>query len=306
MAEGGDIRDLLLDAANISVDQLPMLPVIFDRFSTNLAERFRHLAWTPPHLTPSGIISTRIGEALDPYEMQAVAGIFHVPAWDNRVIVGFDRDFVFTMIELMFGGDGSEPPIEDMRNFSNLELQVTQALFEHVGAALQVAFSQVAQARFRFERAETRMDFAGVGRRNNPSVCAKFLLQAINRGGEMFVIVPQAALSPMRQALSKIVQNEASSPDPRWVKQFSEEVQRAAVSIKAVIESREYTLGDLAGLKVGDVLRLPATPQSRVKVESAEQPLFLAYLGQDQGYHTLCIDESIDPDQEFMNDVLAR
>jgi flagellar motor switch protein FliM len=193
-----------------------------------------------------------------------------------------------------------------MRNFSNLELQVTQALFEHVGAALQVAFSQVAQARFRFERAETRMDFAGVGRRNNPSVCAKFLLQAINRGGEMFVIVPQAALSPIRQALSKIVQNEASSPDPRWVKQFSEEVQRAAVSIKAVIESREYTLGDLAGLKVGDVLRLPATPQSRVKVESAEQPLFLAYLGQDQGYHTLCIDESIDPDQEFMNDVLAR
>jgi hypothetical protein len=43
-----------------------------------------------------------------------------------------------------------------------------------------------------------------------------------------------------------------------------------------------------------------------VKVESADQALFLAYLGQDQGYHTLCIDEAIDPDQEFMNDVLSR
>ena len=96
-------------------------------------------------MTASGISSTRIGEALDRYEMQAIAGIFHVPAWDSRVIVGFDRDFVFTMIELMFGGDGSEPPIEDMRSFSSLEMQITQALFEQVGHALQAAFSQATE-----------------------------------------------------------------------------------------------------------------------------------------------------------------
>ena len=72
-----------------------------------------------------------------------------------------------------------------------------------------------------------------------------------------------------------------------------------------MLETADYTLGDVAQLKVGDVLKLRATPQSRVKVESSEQPLFWAYLGQNDGCHTLCIDEAIDPGKEFVEDVLS-
>ena len=81
-------------------------------------------------------------------------------------------------------------------------------------------------------------------------------------------------------------------------------MQRTEVAIRAVLEADDYTLGDLADLKVGQVLKLQATPRSRVKVESSEQPLFWAYLGQNEGFHTLCIDEAIDPEREFINDVL--
>ena len=55
------------------------------------------------------------------------------------------------------------------------------------------------------------MDFASAGRRNNPAIVARFMLQAINRGGEMFVIVPQAALAPFRQALSRIAAKDAAA-----------------------------------------------------------------------------------------------
>lgn len=305
-AEHQDIRDLLLDAANLSTDQLPMLPVVFDRVGSNLADRLRTLASALPHFSLHGIESARIGDALDAYEMRAIVGIMHVPSWDNRVIVGFDRDFVYTMVEMLFGGDGSEPPLEDERNLSSIEVHVAQFLFEQAALALQSAFAVVANARFRYERSETRMDFASAGRRNNPAVVARFIMQAINRGGEMFVIIPQAALSPLRQALSRIVSRESASPDPAWVRQISEEVHRTNVSIRAVLESHDYTLGDIADLMVGQTLKLQATPRSRVKVESNEQPLFWSFLGQSEGFHSLCIDESIDQEQEFMNDVLAR
>jgi flagellar motor switch protein FliM len=301
-----NIRDLLVDAASLPLDQLPMLPAIFDRAGGNLAERLRGLSAALPHFTLSGVEGQRLGDALDSYDMRAIVGIVHVPAWDNRIVVGFDRDFIFTVIEMLFGGDGSEPPCEDVRNFSSIETQVAQFLFEQAGHALQTAFSAVSNARFRFERAETRMDFASAGRRNTPSVVARYILQAINRGGEMFVVVPQAALTPFRQALSRIVSREPANPDPAWVKQISDEVQRTAVTIHAVLESTDYTLGDIADLAVGQVLKLKATPRSRVKVESSEQPLFWAYLGQNEGMHTLCIDEPIDREQEFIADVLAR
>src|SRR5579872_2975951 len=122
-----DLRDKLLDAAGLALDQLPMLQVIFDRVATYCAESLRHLAASQPYYSLSNVETGRIGDLLEMYEGNALAGIFHVPEWDNHVIVGFDRDFIFSLIEILFGSDGSEPPIEEGRGFSNIEIHVAHA-----------------------------------------------------------------------------------------------------------------------------------------------------------------------------------
>jgi flagellar motor switch protein FliM len=298
-------RDLLLKASNLAIDQLPLLPVIFDRVGAHLAERLRTLSAALPHVTVNDLYTARIGDTLDAYDMRAVTGLFYAAGWDAPVIVGFDRDFVFSIVEMLLGGDGSEPPLEEERNLSTVEVQIAQFIFEELGTALQAAFASVSSPRFRLERTETRLDFAGAGRRNHQAVIAKFILQAINRGGEMFIIIPQSALSPLRHALARVAPVDRGPADLAWARQMTEEVQRAAVTIRAVAETRELTLGDVASLKVGQIVKLQATANSRIQVESAEQPLFWAYLGQNDGYYTLCIDESFDQQREFINDVLA-
>src|SRR5690349_9503411 len=104
-----DIRDRLLDAAGLSLDRLPMLHVIFDRMTTFCADHLRHLAASPMYYSLSEIESGRIGDILEMYEANAIAGVFHAPEWDSHVLVGFDRDFIFTMVEVLLGSDGSEP-----------------------------------------------------------------------------------------------------------------------------------------------------------------------------------------------------
>ncbi len=300
-----DIRDLLVDGANLSLDQMPMLPVIFNKASGYFAERLRALGSALPMVSVNSIKAARIGDVLDSYDMRAIAGMFNVPAWDSQVIAGFDRDFVFTLVEMLFGGDGGEPPVEDVRPLSGIEVQVTHYAFEQVALSLQAALSGVAEAVFRFERSETRMDFAAAGRRSQPAVVARFILQALNRGGEMFVILPQTALARFKPALARPAARKTATVDPAWAKKIGQEVGKTEVAVRAVLESKEYTLGDLANLKVGQVLAMPATLKSRVKVESSEQPLFWAYLGQADGYHTLAIDETIDQEREFLNDMLG-
>jgi flagellar motor switch protein FliM len=237
--------------------------------------------------------------------MRAIVGLFQVIGWDSRVLVGFDRDFVFSVVEMLLGGDGTEPPLEDERNFSSIEVQMSQFVMEQIGQSLQAAFAQVSPARFRFERAETRMDFAGAGRRTQPAFVARFILQALNRGGEMFVIIPQAALAPLRQALARFPTRETAPADPTWTRKINDEVRRTEVSIRAIAETRALTLGDIANFRVGQIVRLEATTQSRIKVESSEQPLFWAFVGQNDGRYTLCIDEAVDREREFVNEVLG-
>lgn len=301
-----DIRDRLLDAAGLSLDRLPMLHVIFDRMATYCADSLRHLAASPMYYSLSNIESGRISDILEIYEANAIAGVFHAPEWDSHVLVGFDRDFIFTMVEVLFGSDGSEPPVDEERGFSNIELRIAQAIFEQVGKALQTSFALVANTPFKFERLETRMDFAVIGRRNNQAVCAKFLLQALNRGGEMFVIIPQSVLNPMRQTLARVVSGDSSARDPRWTKQIASEVKRTEVTLRAVLEERPLTLGEIADLKVGQVLELQATPKSRVKLEGNDQALFWCHVGQAEGSYVLRIDDFVDQEQEFIDDVLSR
>jgi flagellar motor switch protein FliM len=301
-----DIRDMLLDAAGLSLDRLPMLHVIFDRMSTSCAEHLRHMAASPMYYSLSGLESGRITEILEMYEANAVAGIFHAPEWDSHILIGFDRDFIYTMVEVLFGSDGSEPPVEEARGFSNIELRMAQTLFEQVAKALQASFSLVVDTKFKLERIETRMDFAVIGRRNNQAVAAKFLLQALNRGGEMFVIIPQSVLNPMRKALSHVVTGESSGRDPRWMKQIATEVKKTEVTLTAVLEERFLSLGEIADLKIGDVIELQATPRSRVKLESNQQGLFWCHIGQSEGSYVLKVDELIDQEKEFLDDVLPR
>ncbi|WP_029031688.1 flagellar motor switch protein FliM [Salinarimonas rosea] len=304
-AAAGGVSDRLLDAAGITIDRLPMLHVIFDRVATYCADGLRHMSASPSYFSVSNIESGRIGDILEDYESNAVAAMYHAVDWDTRILVGFDRDFVFTMIEVLFGSDGSEPPVDDERGFSNIEMKVAQALFEEAGKAVQAAFAPISRTQLKLERTETRMDFAIIGRRNNLAVVAKLLIQALGRGGEMFVIIPQSALSPMRQSLAHVVSGDVATADPRWSKQMQSEVSRTAVSLEAVLEERTVDLGEVAAFQVGQVIELQATPRSKVRLDCNGQALFRCRLGQSQGVYVLEVEDVIDEDQEFIDDLAS-
>lgn len=302
----GKVQDRLLDSTGLSLDRLPMLHVIFDRMATIWVDDFRHLAASPAYCSLSMIESGRINEILEVYESNAIAGVFQAVEWDNQVLVGFDRDFIFTMVEVLLGADGTEPPIDDERPFSTIELRIANMLFEQLGKAMRSAFAMVMDTHFKLERCETRMDFAVIGRRNSQAVAAKFLVQSLNRGGEIFVLIPQSALTPMRQNLVRVISNEPTGRDPRWTKQIEAEVQRAEISLKAVLEKRYLTLEEIGSLEVGQTIRLQANPKTLVTLESDDEPLFKCFLGKSEGSYSLRIEEVIDNKKDIIDDILSQ
>jgi flagellar motor switch protein FliM len=296
----------LLDSAGVSIDRLPMLHVVFDRMATALADNLRQMSASPAYFSVGTLESARIGDVLESYESRAIAAIFHAVEWDTRILVGLDRAFVYAMIEALFGADGAEPPVHDERPFSNIETAMATAIFERLVKVLEVTFDTVAETGFRFERVETSMDYAVIGRRNNQAVVAKLMLEALGRGGEMFIVIPQSALSPVKRSLAHANASEVAPRDARWSKQIQSEVQRTEVSLRAILEERQMTLEEVAALRVGQVVELQATPRSRVKLECQNQVLFYCELGQVDGSYTLKIDDPIDPEQDFLDDLLAR
>jgi flagellar motor switch protein FliM len=267
------------------------------------SESLRQLSTAPAYTSTNQISAERIGAILDSIEGRVIVAIFYAQAWDARVLLALENKFVFTLVEALFGGDGSEPPYAEQRPLTNIETRTAQKTFDLVARALQVGFADVGRTNFKFERIESRLDFAVIAPRSSLAVVARLNVRLLGRSGEMFVVIPHAALKPMRQNLAHDLSNEAT-PDPQWSRQIHNEVGRAEVVVHAVIEEEGFTLGDIAELSVGKIIKLEATPRSRVKLESNNQALFWCHLGQAGGLYTLRIDESFDSEQEFLDTLL--
>lgn len=296
----------LLEAAGVSVDRMPMLHVIFDRMAAQCCESARPLSAAPAFFSVDAIATEKIGDVLDACENNVVFGIYHVQAWDQRILIGLEHDLVLTLAEAMFGGDGSEAPGTERRLLSGIEIRLAQKLFELLGAALQFSFAIVSETRFRLERVETRLDFAVIAPKSSFGVTARLKLRILGRERKLVVLIPQSALSPIRQDLARDRSSEMSPRDPRWTRQIESEIGRTDIVVNAVIEERHFTLDDIAGLKVGAVLTLQATAKSRVMLEGNAEPLFWCHLGQADGFYTLRVDAPVDQEQEFIAGVLPR
>lgn len=296
----------LLDAPGISIDRMPMLHVVLDRFAAQCSEALRPLCAPPAYFSVDAVLARRVGDVLDAHENNAAIGVFHAQAWDARILIGLDHAFLFTLAEALFGGDGGEPPYAEARKLSSLELRLAQKILELFGRGLQTAFAAVNDAALKLERVETRLDFAAIAPRNAFGVAARVRLRVLGRHGEMFVLIPQAALNSVRQQLGRSLSEEAAVRDPAWTRQIEEEIGRAEVEVRGLIEERHFTLADIAELKVGGILRLKATAGTRIRLECNCEPLFWCDLGQDEGFYTLRVDESVSREQQLIDEAISR
>jgi flagellar motor switch protein FliM len=287
--------DKLLDNPGLTVERLPMLTMIFDRLAASCAEGIRPYAPAVISCFVNSISTDHVWDALDAYD-GSIAAIMYSPELDARILVGLDRRCLFSLMEVLLGGEAQDSYDED-RAFSTLETRVAQTVFEIASEALRSAFGPVVDTTFRLERVETRMDFTIMGRRNVLAVIAKILIQAMDIGGQMFVVIPQPALTPIRQQLSRDLSSDGSASDPRWLKMMRQGVQKAEVKIVGVLDETTVTLGEISDWKLGDVIPLKPSALTQVRFDCKSQPLFWCELGQAKGLYTLKIADRVNVEE---------
>jgi flagellar motor switch protein FliM len=268
------------------------------------AENLRGASALPAQVALQSIETGPAGELLVFLEGASVTGLLHAPKWDARLLAATDRALVFMLIEMLLGGDGSQPAYMAERPFSKLETKVVGAFFHRMVQALAAAFAPIAATPLAVEACADRLDFDAIGGRNTQMVVARFRLELQDRAGEFLVAIPRSVFAPMREALSRATPKEATKADPRWSQRIQSEITRTNVAVRAVLDERWITLEEVSSLKVGQVMQLNATPSSRVRVECNDEPLLWCQLGKSNGVYTLRVDEFIDPQQEFLDDIL--
>ncbi len=291
-------------AAPNFLERMPMLRVLLERMAGACAESLRGASALPVQVALQGLESGAAGDLLAPLEGSGVTAVMHAPKWESRLVACADRAAVFALVEMLLGGDGSQPPYTAERAVTKLETKVMGAFFHRVAQALSGAFAPVGATPVMVEGCAQRFDLDAIGGRTGQLVLARFRLELPGRGGDFVIAIPRPVFAPMREALSRVSPKEPTKADPRWSQRIQNEITRTNVPIRAVLDERWITLEEVSSLKVGQVMQLNATPSSRVRVECNDEPLLWCQLGKSNGVYTLRVDEFIDREQEFLDDIL--
>jgi flagellar motor switch protein FliM len=302
---GRDSLTELFTGSSSFVERLPMLRIALDRAATACTEGLELASEMPLEVTLQGVVSGIAGDLLEAHNGRSAVGVLHAVDWGARLLICAEREAVFAIVESMLGGDGSMPTYSAKRALSKIERRIVGTFFERLGRALSSAFAGIADTEFALESIVDEIDYEAIGRRDDPIVLARFRLDVGDRGGEFVIAVARAALNPLRQALGRVPDKESPTADEQWRHRMQSELTRAHVVVSAVLDERIGELGEVAQFKVGHVLELNATAHGRVRLECNGEQLLWCHLGKSQGKYTLRVDEPIDREQEFFNEILG-
>ena len=285
----------LFDKAAFSAAKYPRLQTVFERILVANLEHLREVIAAPPQYVFKDIQAEELGGVLDAINEDCIAAIFIVPEWQSRIVFTIDRAFVYSITEMVFGGDGSEPPFEDKRKFSQIEKSITRSVVGIAARALQSSLAAVSEITLEFERIETNMESVSIDNRDTKAVVAKFDLRAAGRTGRLQLVIPQTAIRAARAQpeISPEDQDEGS-PDVVWFRQMQSEVKSTAVKVTAVLDEKSVSLAEVAAFRVGQVIPLDARIDGRIKLVCNNQPLFMCEIGQLEGAYSVRVDEALE------------
>ncbi len=292
--ESVGITEKLKEIAKLSLDRLPVLNSIFEDMAVACVERFRD--YCSPAFT-AFVNQVASGDSWDLLEARAdsVAVIFYCREWDARILLGLERRLVFSVIEAMFGGDGSELPFDGTRPFTALETRIGRLVCEFAAKALEASFGKVCEISLAYERTETALEFTTLGQSSMIMIEAKILFQVLDQGGVLFVLIPQNSMNPIRQKLERERKPLPSSYDPRWTSALTRRVSKAEVNLCAMIEGKNIELDDILRLEAGKMIELSGTDQNII-LECEGDRLFRGRLGQSRGHFTVTVDAPLNED----------
>lgn len=286
-------------------ERLPMLRKMLEQAAVHAAESWRALASAPVSIALVDISSGPAEELLWMHDGRSLVGVLNAEAWDGRALLVADTALIGITVEMLLGSDGSEQVHVIDRSFTRIEQKLAYAALHQLTAVFEKAFEPISEPRFTFEELTLRVGYQAFGRRSNPAVVARFRVHFAEHSGELLLAIPQSLLVPLRQALSRSEPEEVAKHDPHWTDNIQKEITRTSVSLIAILDEQPITLGDIARFKVGQLLPLEATPQSRLRVECNGDTLMHCQLGKSGGFYTLRVEEFVDKEQEFMADILG-
>lgn len=279
---------------SLPIEKAPQLTASLERFGEAVGEALTDVCGPGGVGATERIATTTTFELFGAYQGHAVA-VLRSRALEARALMIFANEAVTALQNAIFGidpgADAGQIEEEPGRERTELETQMIAGLARILVPSLVGAFAPVASFDLNFEKIVTIVDENLLGAREMAAIMAQYLVKT--RGGpfRVVVVLPQTLTQPLGDMFARGPDPNAAHIDPQWTRLMEQGVTRAKLTLTAILDEFEMSLGDVADLSVGSTLPLSNGGDGLVRVLCVERGVFLCRLGERGDRYSLEIED---------------
>jgi len=295
--EGGGVKNYDLGRQERIVrGRMPTMELINERFARLLRIGLFNYMHRNTEISVGPIRVQKYSEFIRNLVVPTNLNLVTVKPLRGTGLVVFDPNLVFLIVDNMFGGDGRFHTRVEGRDFTPTEQRIIQGMLNVVFAEYQKAWQPVYQIEFEYVRSEMNTQFANIATPSEIVVAVTFTIELSGNSAEMHLCLPYSMVEPIRDVLYSTMHSEQAGSDKRWTGTLARQLQTAEVELVVSLCEGTVTLGDVANLKVGDII--PVSIEETVKASVDGIPVLECRYGLRNGQYALKVERFLAQEAE--------
>jgi len=257
-----------------SKEQIRTLQIIHENYARIMGNFLTSFLRVPVKLQVVSVAQVSYEEFVFSLPVPTLMTIFNMSQDMGVAMLETNPNFVFTIIDLLFGGEGKQPG--KIREFTEIELSVMKQINEKFLDNLGYAWKGIVQLDPQIESMDTNPQFNQVIASSETVALVTFSADIQNIQGFVNLCFPFMALERILSSLTaqhwfNQFQQTASRNKPGDVEKC---LQYPEAEVKAVLGKARITLDDFLQLQEGDVLPLRRHSGEPMELLIEDKPIF--------------------------------
>jgi flagellar motor switch protein FliM len=288
-APEGHVLDLHADHwERIAADRAPALDAISERMGSLLKMTARRFFRRPVDVTPRGWRDERWGAYARRLPVPSSLNVLEIRTQKLKGMITLDADFVFTLTDIFFGGDGKSTRADGTPDFTPMEIRLARKFVTAVIQDIKEAWKPYGAVDIQLGNSEISPVFAALAANSESVSITGFELMLGSQELKFELVLPQAFIEPLRRLRNPGQPNQGDADSSqRWQARLKTDVQDATVSLRAVVNGTQVILRDISQARPGDIIAIDAP--TTITLYAGENALLEGTLGACQGRNAVRI-----------------
>jgi len=278
--------------------RMPTLEMTNERFARMFRSTLSSLLRKVISVTAIASDMIKFGEFLKTLPVPTSLHLFRMDPMRGNAIFVVESKIIFTLVDIIFGGSGTELFKIEGREFTAIENNLIKKVVLSALADLEKCWKPLIDLKVSYQRAEINPQFVQIVPLTDVVVVLNYEVEVEYTSGVISICIPYSMLEPVKEKLSAGFQSEQLEVDRGWSSKFKADLMKSYVDASVELGRTQVLGKDIVNLKKGDVIQLEhyASDPLDVYVEGVKK--YKGYPGNYKGNQAVQISSVVTTKEE--------